>query len=105
MNAPVKSARCGGAPLAGTYSSGETMSATGTTVVLAKARTTVKVGFRQDDSGERTSALHERLLDHEMAGGVAVAFEEAAALEHLLQLFQHGGAAAHHDAVGGYVER
>src|SRR5215469_13984975 len=55
--------------------------------------------------GRQPSALHERLLDHEVAGGAAIAFEEAAGLEHLLQLFQHRRAAAHHDAVGGDVER
>src|SRR6185437_7798901 len=62
--------------------------------------------FRQNDSGwNGASPLHERLLDHEMAGRAAIAFEEAAGLEHLFQLFQHRGAAAHHDAVGGDVER
>ena len=34
------------------------------------------------------STLDERLLDHEMAGRVAAAFDEAAGFEHLLQLFQ-----------------
>src|SRR6516225_10450723 len=51
------------------------------------------------------SALDEGLLDHEMAGLVVGAFAKAARLEHLLQLFQHRGAAAHHDAVGRDVER
>src|SRR5207245_10477250 len=51
------------------------------------------------------SPLHERLFDHEMAGRVVAAFEEAAGLEHLLQLIQHPRAAAHHDAVGLDVER
>src|SRR5262245_42327530 len=42
----------------------------------------------------RVSALDERLLDHEMAGRVAAAFDEAAGFEHLLQFFQHPRAAA-----------
>src|ERR1700738_4109696 len=51
------------------------------------------------------SPLHERLLDHKMAGLAVAAFEEAARFEHLAQLFEHAGAAAHHDAVGLDVER
>src|SRR6185369_1556070 len=51
------------------------------------------------------SAFHERLFDHEMAGLAVAAFEEAARLEHAAQFFQHGGAAAHHDAVGREVQR
>src|ERR1700760_1026174 len=52
-----------------------------------------------------SSPFHERLLDHKMARLVAAAFEEAAGFEHLAQFFEHAGAAAHHDAVGGDVER
>src|SRR5450759_752084 len=42
------------------------------------------------------SAFDERLLDHKMAGLAVAAFEKAARLEHLAQLVQHAGAAAHH---------
>ena len=40
-----------------------------------------------------------------MTGLAVVAFEETTALEQLAQLFQHRRAAAHHDAVGGDIER
>src|SRR4051794_25426108 len=50
-------------------------------------------------------SLDERLFDHEMAGLVAGALDEIAALEHQFQLFEHRRAAAHHDAVGLDVER
>src|SRR5260221_14465783 len=53
----------------------------------------------------KTSALDERFLDHEMAGLAVAAFEEGARFEHLLQFFEHAGAAAHHDAVGRDIER
>src|ERR1017187_10468054 len=49
----------------------------------------------------RALPLHERLFDHEMAGGAVAAFGETACFEHLTEFFQHGGAAAHHDPVGG----
>jgi hypothetical protein len=54
---------------------------------------------------EDPSPLDERLLDDEMAGLGVAAFDKATCLEHLAQLFQHGRAAAHHDAVGFKVER
>src|ERR1700687_5358633 len=53
----------------------------------------------------QASALDERLLDHKMAGLAVAAFEKAARLEHLAQLVQHAGAAAHHDPVGADIER
>src|SRR6202051_280172 len=53
----------------------------------------------------RDSPLHERLLDHKMAGLAVAAFEEAARVEHLAQLLAPAGAGAHHDAVGPDVER
>src|SRR4051794_23541026 len=56
-------------------------------------------------SGTRASALDERLFNHKMAGLAVAAFEEAARFEHRAQLFQHAGAAAHHDAVGLEFQR
>ena len=49
--------------------------------------------------------LHESLLDHEVTGFAVIAFDEAAGIEHLAQLFQHPRAAAHHDAVVGDIQR
>src|SRR5580704_13016110 len=57
---------------------------------------------RNDDDA---SPLHERLLDHEMAGLAVGALGKTPCLEHRPQLFEHGRAAAHHDAVGRDVER
>src|SRR6201996_265275 len=54
---------------------------------------------------DRASALDKSLLDHEMARRVAAALDEATGFEHGLQLVQHRRAAAHHDAIGGDVER
>src|SRR5580692_7114073 len=51
------------------------------------------------------SALHERLLDHEVTGLAVVALDEIAGDEHLAQLFQHRRAAAHHDAVALDIQR
>src|SRR5665213_2422424 len=51
------------------------------------------------------SALDERLFNDEMAGFAVAAFEKAARLERLAQLVEHARAAAHHDAVGGDIER
>src|ERR1700692_4970340 len=51
------------------------------------------------------SAFDERLLDHKMAGLAVAAFEKAARLEHLAQLFQHARAAAHHDPVAADIQR
>src|SRR6516164_2605304 len=55
--------------------------------------------------GRSRLALYKRLLDDEMAGHVARAFDKAISLKHLLQLSQHRRTAAHHDAVGCDVER
>src|SRR6185437_1613329 len=49
--------------------------------------------------------LREGLLDHEMAGLAVTALDKAARREHLLEVFQHRRAAAHHDAVGFEIER
>jgi hypothetical protein len=76
------------------YSSAGACDATNPVVIpgRTKARTrnletpgsTLNASPRND--GE-TSALDERLFDHEMAGLAVAAFEEGASLEHLLQLF------------------
>src|SRR5450759_1405230 len=54
---------------------------------------------------DESSALDERLLDDEMAGLAVAAFGKAARFEHLAQLLEHAGAAAHHDAIGIDIER
>lgn len=43
-------------------------------------------------------------LDHKVARGGGVAFLEAALFQHVLQIDQHAGAAAGHDAVIGGIE-
>src|ERR1700686_5424138 len=51
------------------------------------------------------SPFDEGFLDHEMARLAGVAFGKTARFEHLAQLFQHGRAAAHHDAIRPDIER
>jgi hypothetical protein len=56
-------------------------------------------------AGTRDLAFDERLLNHKMAGLGVAAFDKAARLEHLAQLFQHRRTAAHHDSVDCKIER
>jgi hypothetical protein len=50
-----------------------------------------RAGMRRSSGTTESSALDERLLDHEMAGLAVAAFEQSRALEHLAQFFQHAG--------------